>query len=194
MPSETATEIAPASTDVVTVLTGQHDLAREILAELHETVAAVAEITQDMAGPFRRLVALLAAHEAAEELVVYPALRTKLQKGILAGEIVAEEDEARRRLARLEKLAAGFFAFPDALAEFEEAILAHAAHEEQAVFPILEAGLPAAERARLGADVRYAEAKAPSHAHAHSPHGAVGHAVLDPVIATLDRFRDAVRN
>ena len=194
MTSETAIEISAGSTDVVAVLTGQHTEAREILAELDETVAAVAEITRDMAGPFRRLVALLSAHEAAEELVVYPALRTRLQRGTLAGEIIAEEDEGRRQLARLEKLAAGFFAFPDALAQFEQTLLAHAEHEERTVFPALEAGLSVEERARLGADVRYAEVKAPSHPHAHSPHGAIGHAVLDPVLATIDRLRDSVRN
>jgi len=187
-----AAEIAlPANDDVVAVLTSQHERARALLAELHETVAAVADITADMAEPFGELVRLLVGHEAAEEMVVYPALRTALEEGVLAERRVAEEHEAKQQLARLEKLATGFFAFPAALAEFEAGILAHAEEEERTVFPRLERGLPAEERRRLGADVRYAAARAPSHAHAHSPESAVGNAMLGPVLATIDRVRDA---
>ena len=77
------------------------------------------------------------------------------------------------------------------LAELEALVLAHAEHEEQTVFPRLEQGLPADERLRLGADVHYVAARAPTHAHAHSPESAVGQAVLGPVMAALDRLRDA---
>jgi len=178
---------------VVDVLSRQHDRARALLAELHETVAAVADITGDMAEPFRELVQLLVGHETAEELVVYPALRSELEEGRLAEARMAEEHEVKQLLARVEKMAAGFFAFPAALGELEARVLAHAEQEEQTVLPLLEQRLPAGERQRLGADVLYAAARAPSHAHAHSPGSAVGHAVLDPVLATIDRVRDAAR-
>jgi hemerythrin-like domain-containing protein len=189
-----ATEIAPRSDeDVVAVLALQHERARALLAELHETVVAVADLTRDMAEPFRDLVQLLVGHETAEELVVYPALKSQLEKGRLAGERMAEEDEIKHLLARLEKLATGFFEFPAALAEFEATVCAHAEHEEQTVFPLLEQGLPAEERRHLARDFLYAAARAPSHAHAHSPEGVVGNAVLGPVLATIDRVRDAAR-
>ena len=101
-----ATEIAPQpADDVVLVLTQQHERVRSLLAELHETVSAVADITCDMAEPFRELVRLLVAHEAGEELVVYPALRSGLEEGRLANDRMAEEDEAKHLLARLEKMA-----------------------------------------------------------------------------------------
>jgi hemerythrin-like domain-containing protein len=186
-----ATEIGPGATDVVALLTSQHDRARAILAELHESVAVVAELTRDMAGPFRELVQLLVAHEAGEELVVYPTLRTKLEEGRLAEARMAEEHEAKHLLARLEKMAPGFFDFPDALAEFETKVLAHAEHEEQTVFPLLEQRLSSAERQQMASDFLYVAAKAPSHAHAHSPESAVGNAVLGPVLATIDRVRDS---
>jgi len=177
--------------DVLIVLTNQHERARAILAELHETVAAVAEITRDMAGPFRELVQLLVAHEAAEELVVYPTLKTELEEGRLAEALMGEEHEAKQLLAKLEKMSAGFFEFPDALAAFEMKVLAHAEHEEQTVFPLLEQRCPPAERQKMASDFLYVAAKAPSHAHAHSPESAVGNAVLGPVLATIDRVRDA---
>ena len=187
-----ATEIGPGSADdIVIVLTHQHDRVRALLAELHETVAAVAEITRDMAEPFRELVQLLVAHETAEELVVYPTLRTELEEGRLAGERMAEEHEAKQLLARLEKMATGFFEFPDALTEFEAKVLAHVEHEEQTVLPLLEKRLPADERQTLAGDFLYVAAKAPTHAHAHSSESALGNAVLGPVLATIDRVRDA---
>jgi len=187
-----ADEIAlPPTDDVVGVLTSQHERARALLAELHETVAAVADITADMAEPFGDLVRLLVAHETGEELVVYPALRSALEEGRLAEERLAEEHEAKQLLARLEKMAAGFFEFPAAMAELEAMVVAHADQEERTVFPLLKERLSADERRRLGADFHYAAARAPSHAHAHSPESAVGNAVLGPVLATIDRMRDA---
>jgi hemerythrin superfamily protein len=189
-----AAEIAVAPTDdVVDVLTSQHERARALLAELHETVAAVADITGDMAEPFGELVRLLVAHEAAEELVVYPALRAGLEEGLVAEERLAEEHEAKELLARVEKMASAFFEFPAALAELEAKVLAHADQEERTVFPRLQQRLAADERQRLGADFLYAAARAPSHAHAHSPESAVGNAFVGPVLATIDRVRDARR-
>src|ERR1041385_5573284 len=119
-PRSSATSGAPpVPGDVVTVLTGQHERSRALLADLHESVAVVAELTRDMAGLFRELVGLLATHEAAEELVVYPRLMAGLEEGRLAEACLAEEHEVKQLLAKLEKLAPAFFAFPDALAEFE---------------------------------------------------------------------------
>jgi hemerythrin-like domain-containing protein len=190
-----AAEIGPGPTnDVVVVLTSQHARARALLAELHESVAVVAELSQDMAGTFRELVQLLVAHEAAEELVVYPALKTKLEEGRLAEGCLAEEHEVKHLLAKLEKMATGFFELPAALTEFEAKLLAHAEHEEQTVFPILEQRLSPAERHELGENFLYAAAKAPSHAHAHSSESAVGNAILGPVLATIDRVRDAAHH
>ena len=132
---------------------------------------------------------------ALEALFVrLPALpKTELEEGPLAWERMAEEDEAKHLLAKLEKMAPGFFGFPEALAEFESKVLAHAEQEERTVFPILEQRLSAEERQRLAGDFVYVAAKAPSHAHAHSPESAVGNAVLGPVLATIDRVRDARR-
>jgi hemerythrin superfamily protein len=189
-----ATEIEPQpADDVVMVLSNQHERVRALLAELHETVTAVADITRDMAEPFRELVQLLVAHETAEELVVYPTLKTELEEGRLAGARMAEEVEMKHMLAKLEKMATGFFEFPQALADFEAKVLAHAEHEEQTVFPLLEARLPAGERQRLARDFLYVAANAPSHAHSHSPESLVGNAVLGPILATIDRVRDAAR-
>jgi len=194
-PRSSATSAAsPDAGDIVTVLTAQHERARALLADLHESVAVVAELTRDMAGPFRELVELLATHEAAEELAVYPTLRAELEEGRLVDACLAEEHEVKQLLARLEKMAPAFFAFPDALAEFEDRLVAHGEHEERAVFPILEDRLPATERRELTVKFLRAAARAPWHAHAHSPESAIGNGILGPVLATIDRVRDATHH
>jgi hemerythrin-like domain-containing protein len=192
-PRSSATSGAlPVPGDVVSVLTAQHERARALLADLHESVAVVAELTRDMAGPFRELVGLLATHEAAEELAVYPRLRAELEEGRLADACLAEEHEVKHLLAKLEKMAPAFFAFPAALAEFEDKLGSHAEHEERAVFPILEDRLPPTERQELADNFLYVAARAPWHA--HSPESAVGNAILGPVLATIDRVRDATHH
>ena len=194
-PRATATpEVSLAPGDIVAVLGRQHERARALLAELRESVAVVAELTSDMAGPFRDLVELLATHEVGEETVVYPALKTRLEEGRLAEACMAEEHAVKHLLARLEKMAPAFFAFPAALAEFEEKLLAHTEHEERAVFPILEEQMGPAQRHELGGNFLYAAARAPSHAHAHSPEGAVGSAIFGPVLSAIDRVRDATHH
>jgi hemerythrin-like domain-containing protein len=194
-PRSSATSGAPpVPGDLVTVLTGQHDRARALLADLRESVAIVAELTHDMAGPFRELVQLLATHEAAEEMVVYPKLRAGLEEGRLAEECLAEEHEVKQLMAKLDKMAPAFFAFPGVLAEFEDRLVAHAEHEERAVFPILEDRLAPTERQELADNFLYVAARAPWHAHAHSPESAVGNAILGPVLATIDRVRDATHH
>lgn len=194
-PRSSATAAAsPVPGDVVTVLTRQHERARALLADLRESLDAVAELTQEIAGPFRDLVELLATHEAAEETVVYPKLKTELQEGRLAEACLAEEHEIKQLLAKLEKMAPAFFGFPDALADFEGKFAAHADHEERAVFPILDDRVPPAERQELAINFLYAAARAPSHAHAHSPESAFGNAIFGPVLATIDRVRDATHH
>jgi hemerythrin superfamily protein len=180
--------------DVLTVLTAQHERVRELLAELRESVAVVAELTRDMAEPFQDLVELVVTHETAEEVTVYPRLRTELQEGHLADECLAEEHEVKQLLAKLEKMAPAFFGFPDAVAQFEEKLIAHAEHEERVVFPILEHRLPATGRQQMHDNFRYAAARAPSHAHAHSPESAFGNAILGPVLATIDRLRGSAQH
>jgi hypothetical protein len=97
-------------------------------------------------------------------------------------------------LAKLEKIAPAFFEFPAALVEFEQTLLAHAEHEERAVFPLLERGIDEEHRRELADAFRHAAATAPTHAHGHSPESAMGNAVVGPVLATIDRAKDAAHD
>jgi len=60
--------------DIVKVLQSQHDQVREMLATIGKASAA------DRAGSFQELITMLKAHEAAEESVVYPAIRESIDR------------------------------------------------------------------------------------------------------------------
>ncbi|MGZ4680302.1 MAG: hemerythrin domain-containing protein, partial [Ilumatobacteraceae bacterium] len=61
---------ADRAQDVVEVLQTQHDQVRDLLRTIDRAAGS------ERAQPFAELVRQLKAHEAAEESVVYPALRT----------------------------------------------------------------------------------------------------------------------
>lgn len=179
--------------DIVTVLTEQHDQARALLAQLHDAFAPLDDSTRATADAFQDLVRLLAVHETAEEEVVYPVLKTQLQAADVADPRLTEEGEAKRMLSRLENMAAAVFEFPTALAELEQAVLAHAEQEEQQVFPHLRDRLDDDQRRDMALAFRAAEAVAPTHPHPRAPESAVGNFLLGPILATIDRVRDLTR-
>jgi hemerythrin-like domain-containing protein len=179
--------------DIVAVLTEQHDRVRDLLNQLHDAIAPLGESTRAVAGPIEDLVRLLAVHETVEEEVVYPVLKTQLQAAHVVDPRLAEEGEAKRMLSKLERAAAAAVELPDALAEFEQAVLAHAEREEAEVFPLLQDRLDADQRRDMAVAFRAAEAVAPTHPHPHAPESAVGNLLLGPVLATIDRVRDFTR-
>ncbi len=184
--------MADGDEDIVMVLTEQHDQARALLTQLHDAFAPLEDAIRAVAGPFEELVRLLAVHETAEEEVVYPVLKSQLQAADVANPLLAEEHEAKRLLSRFEGMAA-LFEFPAALAELERVVFDHAEHEEQQVFPQLRERVDAEQRREMAAAFRAAEAVAPTHPHPHAPESAVGNFVFGPVLATIDRVRDAIR-
>jgi hemerythrin superfamily protein len=179
--------------DIVTVLTEQHDQARALLTQLREFFAPLHDAIRATAGPFEELVRLLAVHETAEEEVVYPVLKSQLQAADVVAPRLVEEHEAKRLLSKLEGMA-GLFEFPAVLAELEQVVLDHAEHEELQVFPLLRERIDADQRREMAAAFRAAEAVAPTHSHRHAPESAVGNFLIGPVLATIDRIRDAIRD
>jgi hemerythrin superfamily protein len=174
-------------TDVVQLLTAQHD-------EIKELFRTVGEGSGDIRRePFECLVRLLAVHETAEEEVVYPALRAA-GAGDVADARIAEETEAKRLLADLEKVDPKDDAFLPGLDRLRDAVLAHAQNEEREVFPVLRSKELDGQLEAMGAAVKAAEAMAPTHPHPHVPGTATANLVAGPMAAIVDRVRDAIRD
>jgi hemerythrin superfamily protein len=117
---------------------------------------------------FWELVEELVRHEVAEEVVVYPALRDDPGGVDVADARVAEESEAERMLARMEKLDLTSEEFIGSVRDLEAAVLDHATKEESEVFPILSAHEESGYLVLLGQKFKGEKLAAPSHPHPHT--------------------------
>jgi hemerythrin superfamily protein len=180
-----ATTDSPTRRDVVTRVRRQHDTILRLFDDVEKAPPA------RRAEAFQPLVRLLAVHETAEEMVVYPAL---LLAGNDARAVIrarkAEEDQAKKDLAALEGLDAGSRQFVVRLREFREVVEAHAAAEEAEVLPLLDEHRAGHELRLMDTWFVMAEATAPTHAHRFAPESATGNLLLGPAVALIDRVRD----
>ena len=171
--------------DVVTRVRRQHDTIRR----LFDDVAAAPPAGR--AAAFQPLVRLLAVHETAEEMVLYPSL---LWAGAEARAAVAarkrEEDQAKKELAALEGLDAGSREFLTRLREFRATVEAHADAEEVEILPLLDQHRAPHELRAMDLAFVAAETIAPTHAHRFAPESATGNLLLGPGVALVDRVRD----
>ncbi|MFC0864472.1 hemerythrin domain-containing protein [Sphaerimonospora cavernae] len=172
--------------DVVDLLIHQHSMIRDMFDE-------AAKAPEDgRAEAFRRLVRMLAVHETAEEEIVHPYARRKLDGGdAVVADRLAEEREAKRLLVVMDRNGPRH---PDFLANLDMlrvAVLAHARAEERYEFPRLRARTSAMERRAMALGVRAAEAMAPTRPRP-GVESAMRNLLLGPPAAIMDRARDLI--
>ncbi|MGV9778872.1 hemerythrin domain-containing protein [Streptosporangium sp. NPDC003464] len=173
--------------DVVDLLLRQHALIQDLFDEVENAPAG------ERAEPFQRLVRLLAVHETAEEEVVHPYARRKIDGGeAVVEDRLAEENEAKQLLAHMDKAGADDPRFLADLTALRAAVTAHAHAEERYEFAQLRARTTEAERRAMAAAVKAAEALAPTHPHPGVESAAKNLLVGTP-IAIMDRARDVIR-
>ena len=172
--------------DVITILLEQHRRIRELFTQVK---GAEGERRQQA---FDELRVLLAAHETAEEMVLRPVSCTD------AGAAVAdarnqEERKAARMLTVLEAMDVSSAEFGRAFAEFEQAVLDHAEHEEQEEFPPVRARESQHTLVGMGAVLRAAEMAAPTHPHPSTAGSPIAQWMVGPWASLIDRARDTIR-
>jgi len=139
--------------DVVDVLLAQHEEIRQAFAT---TLNATGEAKE---AQFDRLAAMLHAHETGEQQVTHRATHERTAGGdVVAAACLEEEVQAGHAMAELRALGVDHPAFDEKLESFHQAVLAHAAHEEQDEFPRLRE-LPVDQRHTLAADLRSAQTR-----------------------------------
>lgn len=174
--------------DVVKAIRLQHETIRELSRQVSEAPPA------GRRHAFEPLVRLLAVHETAEEMVVYPIIRAYGDDGRAIADVqTGEEGHAKKALAALEGLDASSAEFEAAFASFRDEIETHVRHEEANVLPFLER-MDADGRARMARSFNAAELLAPTHGHRRGPTTATGNMILGPFIAIVDRVRDVIRD
>ena len=131
--------------DVTTIVLEQHqEVARRLDAVLSSPGSA-------RAAEFGSLADLLAAHEHAEESVIYPALRKLGGEGShVAEDRAKEESAAEQTLKKLKSMDAGSEEFDALFREFSLKVHAHAESEEREVIPLLKVSLPDEQRQSMG--------------------------------------------
>lgn len=172
--------------DVIAILLEQHARIRELFDEVEVSVGA------DRQRVFDRLRALLAVHEAAEEVVLRPVSRR------LAGADVVharneEEAEATKALEALERLDVADPEFDAGIKVLRRMVEDHADVEEAEEFTQVLNGLDDVQRRALGALVKGVELVGPTHAHPKLAGSSLAQFVAGPFAGVLDRARDLMK-
>jgi hemerythrin superfamily protein len=147
-----------------------HVDAVELLLEDHRIIDGLAEQLEAANHPaeirdlFLRIAQELAAHEAAEQEVVFPAFRAALEVAdddTLAHRI-GEHEEMNGLLAEMRSLPPDCFGFGKRGSALLLEIKAHFQREEESVFERMKASFSADELAELGTRVLSAKQHAPA--------------------------------
>jgi hemerythrin superfamily protein len=173
--------------DVIDLLLAQHAMIRDMFDEVEQA-------PPDQRGEaFTRLVRLLAVHETAEEEIVHPYARGKIDGGDLVVEDrLTEENEAKQLLQHMDQAGPDAPDFAENLAALRAAVEVHARSEERYEFTRLRAHTTEAERRGMSTVVKAAEAMAPTHPHPDTE-SATKNVLMGTPVAMMDRARDVIR-
>lgn len=176
-----------SKTDVIDEVVKDHEEIKALFARVE---SATGDAKQEA---FEELVRRLAVHETAEQEVVHPLLRQAGREDI-RDERISEEKEAEVVLADLLKMGTEDAAFDTAFESLKTDVLHHAEMEEQTEHPKIRQEMDAGKLEKLAPAFRAAEAIGPTRPHPMGPTSAAGNLAIGPVVAIMDRARDAVRS
>ena len=169
----------------------------DVIAEQHRTLLALCDrLTGD--GEDRRrvaevVVAALSRHLSAEEQYLYPAVRRAVPDGDrLADRELAEDHELLVALRRLDRARPADPGFDEVAADVTAAVRRHVEADAAELLPLLLQMVPVEDLIRVGNRVETAEEAAPTRPHPSTPSRPPWNKVVDPVVAVLDKARDAM--
>jgi len=173
--------------DVVDYLKAQHETIKALFVETLD-----APDTASRGEAFARLRTMLAVHETAEEMVVHPRVRRKVDGGAdIVKERLSEEHDAKVLLQEIEQIPLDTADFAKSLIHLQAAVTRHAEAEEELEFTKLEEAVDRDELAKLAQAVIIAEKIAPTHPHP-GVESATANFAAGPFAALVDRARDAL--
>jgi hypothetical protein len=183
--------------DVFEVLGGDHRVVKRMLSALQSTPGNSTGATEAVVAARRavaeQLIIDCSAHEAAEERYFWPAVRERLPGGgDLADQAIEQEAQAKQMLNELGKLSGPEHEFDALIDTFIPACRAHIEFEETRVWPGLRNVLSPGESQQLGRKITKAKEHGPTRPHPRTPPTPAVLATVGPVVAVVDRLRDAV--
>jgi iron-sulfur cluster repair protein YtfE (RIC family) len=151
--------------DAIELLLRDHRMIDGLAVQL-DTLDDPAEIRR----VYLRIVEELAAHEAAEQEVVFPAFRAALEMAddSTLARRMGEHEELNETLAEMRSLAPDNFDFTKRGSALLLEIKGHFLREEESVFDQMRATFGAEELAELGSRVLAVKRRAPAFPDAHT--------------------------
>ncbi len=144
--------------DVIDLLTTDHQTIGELARQLEDS-----EQPADVRDLYMQLVEDLAAHETAEQLVVFPALRAALPDAETEAHArMGEHEEINDLLAEMQTLSPAGLAFRKRASALLLDLQHHFENEEESLFPRLRAALPPDRLVALASAAMVAKANAPA--------------------------------
>lgn len=178
--------------------------AISLLKKDHQTVEALFRRFESL-GPrafkgkqdvVERIVAELAVHAAAEEMVFYPAIRSGIEDRSVSDTVLESLEEhhvVKWTLAELDGMDPHAERFDAKVSVLMESVRHHVKEEEKELFPLVRKAFGKAELEELGAALAEAKDIAPTHPHPRSPDEPPGNMIAAAGAAVVDRARDAGR-
>lgn len=185
----------PAATDIVVVLTRQHDQVTALLKQLK----AIPGVTKGGSGVHQSrrasivdmITVALSRHEAAEEEHFWPWVRKALADGDeLAAAAASQEQHGTDILISLGTTPPSDEKFDELAEELEHAARTHVAFEDRVLLAVMQA-TSEKDRAAVGKRFLRAHSHAPTRPHPHAPRlPAAAVKVAGAPAAVLDQARD----
>jgi hemerythrin-like domain-containing protein len=184
-------------TDVFDVLSADHSDVKSLLIALESSADAARDGSSAVLSARKEvaeyLVIASSRHEAAEEQYFWPAVREQLGNGNqLADQAIAQETEAREVLDQIDKREASTPDFSRLVGELIPAARQHIEFEESQVWPGMRQALSPQQAQELGEKISKAEDRGPTRPHPNTPASPAALRTAGPVVAAIDKLRDAV--
>jgi hemerythrin superfamily protein len=174
--------------DVTTIIENDH---RKVAQLFTAYAAAISDNQRDKALEEIRLA--LAPHSAAEELLVYPAVRRAATDGReQATHAINEHQEIKRLLSEVDKMSAGDARRDERVRDLQRVIEDHVAEEEGTLLPSLRQTMDAKRLEQMGELFQRIKPLLPTHPHPLVPGTATAQLLAGPLASVADRIRDFI--
>jgi len=178
--------------DALTFLRQDHKSVLGMFEVLADAPSGDGATSSGLSTMVTNLVIAESQHEAIEEQFFWPAVRELLEDGdALADTAVAQEQEGKKLLQRLEDGTPGDPDYQQALKEFVKAGREHIAYEQNVVWPAFEAAISREDSVKLGEKLEAAKKVAPTRPHPDTPPNPGVLKTMGMATAMVDHVRDA---
>ena len=174
--------------DVTTIIESDHRVVEQLFAAY--AAASTAEEKDQLIHDIRLA---LAPHAAAEEILVYPAVRRAAQRGDdEASHAIDEHQEIKQLLSEVDKSSSDDPERDAKVRALQQSVEHHVAEEEGSLLPLLRANADPERLERMGDLFEQMKPLLPTHPHPLVPGTATAQLLAGPLASVADRVRDLV--